>query len=48
MRAEIPGLVAGVLQEVGSIETVAVEEWDRVFHINTRANFLLVSIHPCP
>jgi NAD(P)-dependent dehydrogenase (short-subunit alcohol dehydrogenase family) len=36
------GLIAGVLQEVGSIETMAVEEWDRVFNINTRANFLLI------
>ena len=36
------GLIAGVLQEVGSIETLEVEEWDRVFNINTRANFLLI------
>ncbi|WP_119269971.1 SDR family NAD(P)-dependent oxidoreductase [Taklimakanibacter deserti] len=36
------GLIAGVLQEVGSIETLAVAEWDRVFSINTRANFLLI------
>jgi len=36
------GLIAGVLQEVGSIETMEPEEWDRVFNINTRANFLLI------
>ena len=36
------GLIAGVLQEVGSIETLEVEEWDRVFNINVRANFLLI------
>ncbi len=36
------GLIAGVLQEVGSIETMEVAEWDRVFNINTRANFLLI------
>ena len=36
------GLIAGVLQKVGSIETLDVEEWDRVFNINVRANFLLI------
>ncbi len=36
------GLIAGVLQEVGSIETLDVAEWDRVFNINVRANFLLI------
>jgi NAD(P)-dependent dehydrogenase (short-subunit alcohol dehydrogenase family) len=36
------GLVAGVLQKVGSIETLDVEEWDRVFNINLRANLLLM------
>ena len=36
------GLIAGVLQEVGSIETMEPAEWDRVFNINTRANFLLI------
>lgn len=36
------GLIAGVLQEVGSIETLDVDEWDRVFNINVRANFLLI------
>ncbi|MBW8637556.1 SDR family oxidoreductase [Hoeflea sp. WL0058] len=35
-------LVAGVLQEVGAIETLAIEEWDRVFNINLRANMLLM------
>ncbi len=36
------GLVAGVLQKVGSIETLDIEEWDRVFNINLRANLLLM------
>ena len=36
------GLIAGVLQKVGSIETLDVEEWDRVFNINLRANMLLI------
>ncbi|MCP4384922.1 MAG: SDR family oxidoreductase [Hyphomicrobiales bacterium] len=36
------GLIAGVLQTAGSIETLDVEEWDRVFNINVRANFLLI------
>ncbi len=35
-------LVAGVLQEVGSIENLEIEEWDRVFNINLRANMLLM------
>lgn len=36
------GLVAGVLQEVGSIETLAMSEWDRVMSINLRANVLMI------
>jgi len=35
-------LVAGVLQEVGSIETLALEEWDRVMNINLRVNLVLM------
>ncbi|MEO4042717.1 SDR family oxidoreductase [Hoeflea sp. CAU 1731] len=35
-------LVAGVLQEVGAIENLEIEEWDRVFNINLRANMLLM------
>ncbi|MEO9613992.1 MAG: SDR family NAD(P)-dependent oxidoreductase [Nitratireductor sp.] len=35
-------LVAGVLQEVGAIETLEVDEWDRVFNVNLRANMLLM------
>ncbi|MVA96022.1 SDR family oxidoreductase [Nitratireductor sp. CAU 1489] len=35
-------LVAGVLQEVGAIETLAIAEWDRVFNVNLRANMLLM------
>ena len=36
------GLVAGVLQKVGSIETIDIAEWDRVFDINLRANLFLM------
>lgn len=36
------GLVAGVLQEVGSIETLELAEWDRVLNVNVRANFILM------
>lgn len=35
-------LVAGVLQKVGAIETLEIDEWDRVFNINLRANMLLM------
>jgi NAD(P)-dependent dehydrogenase (short-subunit alcohol dehydrogenase family) len=35
-------LVAGVLQQVGSIETLELEEWDRVMNINLRVNFMLM------
>ena len=36
------GLIAGVLQKVGSIEMLDIEEWDRVFNVNLRANMLLM------
>lgn len=36
------GLVAGVLQQVGSIETLDIAEWDRVFNVNLRANVFLM------
>ena len=36
------GLVAAVLQKVGPIESLDVEEWDRVFNINVRANMILI------
>jgi NAD(P)-dependent dehydrogenase (short-subunit alcohol dehydrogenase family) len=35
-------LVAGVLQQVGSIETLALDEWDRVMNINLRVNLVLM------
>lgn len=35
-------LVAGVLQEVGSIETLELGEWDRVMNINLRVNLVLM------
>jgi NAD(P)-dependent dehydrogenase (short-subunit alcohol dehydrogenase family) len=36
------GLVAGVLQEVGPIETLDLAEWDRVLNVNVRANVVLM------
>lgn len=36
------GLIAGVLQKVGSIETLEMDEWDRIMSINLRANVLLL------
>ncbi len=36
------GLVAGVLQLVGSIESLDMAEWDRVMSINLRANVLMM------
>jgi NAD(P)-dependent dehydrogenase (short-subunit alcohol dehydrogenase family) len=36
------GLVAGVLQEVGPIETLDLAEWDRVLNVNVRANVILI------
>jgi NAD(P)-dependent dehydrogenase (short-subunit alcohol dehydrogenase family) len=36
------GLVAGVLQEVGPIETLDLTEWDRVQNVNVRANVILI------
>jgi NAD(P)-dependent dehydrogenase (short-subunit alcohol dehydrogenase family) len=36
------GLVAGVLQEVGPIETLDLAEWDRVLNVNVRANVILM------
>jgi NAD(P)-dependent dehydrogenase (short-subunit alcohol dehydrogenase family) len=35
-------LVAGVLQQVGSIETIELAEWDRVMNINLRVNLVLM------
>ena len=39
---QLLALVAGVLQEVGSIETLDIDEWDRVFNVNLRANMQLM------
>jgi NAD(P)-dependent dehydrogenase (short-subunit alcohol dehydrogenase family) len=36
------GLVAGVLQKVGPIETLDLAEWDRVLDVNVRANVILM------
>ena len=36
------GLIAGTLQQVGSIETLEMDEWDRVMSVNVRANVLLL------
>jgi NAD(P)-dependent dehydrogenase (short-subunit alcohol dehydrogenase family) len=36
------GLVAGMLGEVGSIETIAMTEWDRIMGVNLRANVLMM------
>jgi NAD(P)-dependent dehydrogenase (short-subunit alcohol dehydrogenase family) len=36
------GLVAGVLQQVGAIETLDLAEWDRVLGVNVRANVILM------
>ncbi len=36
------GLVAGILQKVGPIETLEMDEWDRVMSVNVRANVLLL------
>jgi NAD(P)-dependent dehydrogenase (short-subunit alcohol dehydrogenase family) len=36
------GLVAGVLQAVGPIETLDLAEWDRVQNVNVRANVILM------
>lgn len=36
------GLVAGTLQLVGSIETLDMNEWDRVMNVNLRANVLMI------
>ena len=36
------GLVAGTLGEVGSVETIAMAEWDRIFSVNLRANVLMM------
>jgi NAD(P)-dependent dehydrogenase (short-subunit alcohol dehydrogenase family) len=36
------GLIAGVLQEVGPIETLDLAEWDRVLNVNVRANVILI------
>ena len=35
-------LVAGVLQKVGSIETLDLVEWDRVMNINLRVNLVMI------
>lgn len=36
------GLIAGALQKVGPIETLEMDEWDRIMSINLRANILLL------
>jgi len=36
------GLVAGTLGEVGSVEQIAMAEWDRIFGVNVRANVLMM------
>jgi NAD(P)-dependent dehydrogenase (short-subunit alcohol dehydrogenase family) len=36
------GLIAGTLGEVGSIETIAMAEWDRIMCVNLRANVLMM------
>lgn len=36
------GLIAGTLQKVNAIETLAMDEWDRVMSVNVRANVLLL------
>jgi NAD(P)-dependent dehydrogenase (short-subunit alcohol dehydrogenase family) len=36
------GLIAGVLQEVGPITTLDMNEWDRVMNVNLRANVLMI------
>lgn len=36
------GLIAGTLQKVGSVETIEMDEWDRVMNINVRANVLMM------
>ncbi len=36
------GLVAGTLGDVGSVETVAMAEWDRIMSVNVRANVLMM------
>ena len=36
------GLVAGTLGDVGSVETIAMAEWDRIFGVNLRANVLMM------
>jgi NAD(P)-dependent dehydrogenase (short-subunit alcohol dehydrogenase family) len=41
-RLNFLGLVAGVLQEVGPIETLDLAEWDRVLNVNVRANVILI------
>jgi len=41
-RLKFLGLVAGVLQEVGPIETLDLAEWDRVLNVNVRANVILI------
>jgi NAD(P)-dependent dehydrogenase (short-subunit alcohol dehydrogenase family) len=36
------GLIAGMLGEVGPIETVEMAEWDRIFSVNLRSNVLMM------
>ncbi len=36
------GLVAGTLQKVGPIETLDMDEWDRVMTVNLRSNVLMI------
>ncbi len=36
------GLIAGTLQLVGSIETIDMNEWDRVMNVNLRSNVLMI------
>jgi len=36
------GLIAGTLQKVGPVESLEMDEWDRVLNINLRANVLMM------
>ena len=36
------GLIAGTLQKAGPVETIEMDEWDRVMGINVRANVLMM------
>lgn len=36
------GLIAGTLQQVGPVESLDMDEWDRVMSVNVRANVLMM------